>query len=167
MADDPRAIDVSVLADLVRIKNDEDLLADRLAKMEATREKVSAVVYRRVRADYEARKAALEAQARAPREKAGREYSKLRVLVSRAEKELEEARLDDEELEFRHSLGEFGEDDFATRAAAAGAGTFDAARSSSSSEPKASRKSRFVRESSSSSACLPERRSRTATSRAW
>ncbi|HKC25204.1 MAG TPA: FHA domain-containing protein [Thermoanaerobaculia bacterium] len=118
MADDPRAIDVSVLADLVRIKTDEDLLADRLAKMEATREKVSAVVYRRVRADYEAKKAALESQARAPREKAGKEYAKLRVLVAGAEKALEEARLDDEELEFRHSLGEFPEEEFQSRVGA-------------------------------------------------
>jgi hypothetical protein len=118
MADDPRAIDVSVLADLVRIRNDEELLAERLAKMEATKDKVSSVVYKRVRGDYEARKGALEAQAKAPREKAGKEYAKLRVLIGQAEKELEEARLDNEELEFRHSLGEFPEEEYASKVGA-------------------------------------------------
>src|SRR5262249_43817893 len=89
--------------------------ADRLAKAEATREKVSAVVYRRVKSDYEARKAALEMQAKPPREKAGKEYAKLRVLIAQAEKELEEARLDHEELEVRNSLGEFPEGEYKTK----------------------------------------------------
>lgn len=115
MTDEPRAIDVSSLAELVRIKHDEDLLRERLEKMEATKEKVSEVVYRRVRGDYERRKAALEAEARAPRERAGREYAKLRVLKGEAEKSLEEARLQNEELEFRHDLGEFPEEEFRTR----------------------------------------------------
>src|SRR6185369_8665418 len=119
MPEDPRSIDVSVLSDLVRIRRDEDLLRERLAKMEASREQVSAVVYRRVRGDYEQRRAALDAQARGPRDRAGREYAKLKVLFVDAERSLEEARLDDEELEFRHSLGEFQEGEYQKRLEAA------------------------------------------------
>lgn len=108
-------VDVSALADLVRIRRDEDLLRERLDKMEARKESVSDVVFKRVRADYESRRAALESEARAPREKAGRAYARLKVLATDAGKALEDARLAREEVDFRHELGEFPEEEFADK----------------------------------------------------
>ena len=111
-------IDLSPIADLVRIKGEEVILAERLASMESRKEKVTALVYRRVRADYETRKAALEAESRPLKEKARREYAKLKVLLDEAEHAVEEASLEKEELEFRRELGEFPDNQFRERQAA-------------------------------------------------
>lgn len=115
MADDPCSIDVSSLTELVRIRREDEILRSRLEKMGLSRERVSQVVYQRVREDYEKRKAVLDAEARGPRDQAGRQYARLRALVTEAEKALEEARFQNEEVEFRHELGEFVEDDYKTR----------------------------------------------------
>lgn len=115
MSEEPQDIDVSALAELVSLRRDEETLMERLQKMEASREKVSAIVYHRVKSDYETRRAALESRGRAPRERAGREYAKLRMRITEAEKAVEESLLEKQEVEFRHDLGEFGEDEFETR----------------------------------------------------
>ena len=115
MHDEPNAIDVSSLTELVRIKHEADVLRERLEKMATAEKRVSEIVFRRVRADYESRKAALEAEAAAPRKRAGVEYAKLRAQRGDAEKGLEEAKFRNEELEFRHDLGEFADDDYRSR----------------------------------------------------
>jgi hypothetical protein len=115
MADDPCSIDVSSLTELVRIRQEDEILRSRLEKMGLSRERVSQVVYQRVREDYEKRKAVLDAEARGPRDQAGRQYARLRALVTEAEKALEEARFQNEEVEFRHELGEFVEGDYKER----------------------------------------------------
>ena len=115
MPDDPNEIDVSSLAELVRIKRDVDVLRERLEKMATAEKRVSEVVFQRVRSDYESRKAALEAEAAAPRRRAGVEYGKLRALRGHAEKALGEAKFRHEELEFRHELGEFADGDYRSR----------------------------------------------------
>ncbi|HUM02327.1 MAG TPA: FHA domain-containing protein [Thermoanaerobaculia bacterium] len=115
MREELAQIDLSPIADLVRIKGDEEILRDRLEKMEGRKEKVTALVYRRVRQDYEARKAALEAESRPLKEKARREYAKLQVLREKTERAVEEASLEKEELEFRRDLGEFPSEQFQER----------------------------------------------------
>lgn len=115
MREELAQIDLSPIADLVRIKGEEEILRDRLEKMESRKEKVTALVYRRVRADYETRKAALEAESRPLKEKARREYAKLQVLREKAERAVEGASLEKEELEFRRDLGEFPDDQFRER----------------------------------------------------
>jgi|OpeIllAssembly_1097287.scaffolds.fasta_scaffold45399_2 hypothetical protein len=115
MLDELGQIDLSPIADLVRIKGEEEVLRDRLEKMEGQKEKVSALVYRRVRQDYETRKAALEAESRPLKERARREYATLQVLRGKAERAVEEASLEKEELEFRRDLGEFPDDQFRER----------------------------------------------------
>jgi hypothetical protein len=115
MREELAQIDLSPIADLVRIKGEEEILRDRLEKMESRKEKVTALVYRRVRADYETRKAALEAESRPLKEKARREYAKLQVLREKAERAVEGASLEKEELEFRRDLGEFPDDQFRDR----------------------------------------------------
>ncbi len=115
MREELAQIDLSPIADLVRIKGEEEILRDRLEKMESRKEKVTALVYRRVRADYETRKAALEAESRPLKEKARREYAKLQVLREKAERAVEGASLEKEELEFRRDLGEFPDEQFRER----------------------------------------------------
>jgi len=115
MREELAQIDLSPIADLVRIKGEEEILRDRLEKMEVRKEKVTALVYRRVRQDYESRKEALEAESRPLKEKARREYAKLQVLKEKAERAVEEASLEKEELEFRRDLGEFPNEQFEER----------------------------------------------------
>lgn len=115
MLDELRQIDVSAIAELVRIKQEEELLRSRLSKMEASQEKVSRAVYDRVRGDYQSRQAALDVESRPLKRKARQQYAKLRALRSEIEKTLETASLDKEELIFRHDLGEFQGEEFQTR----------------------------------------------------
>jgi hypothetical protein len=51
MREELSRIDLSPIADLVRIKKEEQLLAERLKSMEIRAEKVSSPVYERVRKD--------------------------------------------------------------------------------------------------------------------
>jgi hypothetical protein len=81
-------IDVSTIAELVRIKGEEKILRERLARMDSSREKVSAVVYERVRTDYQTRDG-LDTEARL-KESARREYAKLKDL-RRTSSSVEEA----------------------------------------------------------------------------
>ena len=119
MMDELEQIDLSPIADLVRIKGEEEVLRDRLAQMDGRKEKVSELVYRRVRQDYEARKGALEAESRPLKEKARREYAKFQILREKSESAAKEAALEKEELEFRRDLGEFPDDQFRERLSAA------------------------------------------------
>jgi hypothetical protein len=102
-----KAIDTAAVDELETIKEQRTVLSDRLAAMEERQGSVSPGVYARVRADYEARHAALGEQARPHREQALGEYAKLRSLLEELGVELDEARFAREEVEFRHSLGEF------------------------------------------------------------
>jgi hypothetical protein len=117
MREDLRQIDTSPIEQLVRIKDEQSVLRDRLSKMEETRESVSPVVFKRVRADYESRLAALDTEARPLKEHARREYGKLRTLHLGMERSFDDAKLEKEELEFRDSLGEFEREDFDARLA--------------------------------------------------
>jgi len=110
-------IDVSAIAELVRIKGEEQVLNDRLSRMEAFREKVSAVVYARVRSDYQSRLAGLAVQSRPLKDRARQEYAKLWALSVEVNRVADEAKLEKEELEFRRELGEFQPDEFKKRLA--------------------------------------------------
>jgi pSer/pThr/pTyr-binding forkhead associated (FHA) protein len=118
MPDDLKQIDTSAIGELTRIREEEDRFRERLQKMESSRGTVSPAVFERVRRDYAARLEALETEARPLRERAREEYAKLRAFQSDAERSLQEVGLAKEELEFRNSLGEYAEADFANRLAA-------------------------------------------------
>lgn len=115
MREDLLQIDTSAIEQLVRIKEEQGVLKDRLQKMDANRDAVSEVVYHRVRKDYEQRLSAVEAEALPLKNHARREYSKLRTLQLGMERALQDARLEKEELEFRNSLGEFEKGEFTAR----------------------------------------------------
>lgn len=110
-------IDLSPIGELVRIRKEETVLEERLAKMEAKNKKVSPVVYARVKGDYEARRSALARESQPLKEKAHREYQRLKLLRGEVERAVEAVALEKEELEFRKDLGEFPDDEFRKRLA--------------------------------------------------
>ena len=110
-------IDLSPIGELVRIRKEETVLEERLAKMEAKSGKVSPVVYARVKSDYEARRSTLARESQPLKEKALREYERLKVLRAEVERGVEQVSLEKEELEFRKDLGEFPDDEFRKRLA--------------------------------------------------
>ncbi len=117
MPGNARNIDVSSISELVRIRREEDVLRDRMARMDASREKVSAVVFARVRSDYESRRAALESESGPLKERARLEYAKLKAARGEAQRLVEESSLEKEELEFRKELGEYPEEEVLPRMA--------------------------------------------------
>lgn len=110
-------IDLSPIGELVRIRQEETVLEERLAKMEAKNDNVSPVVYARVRSDYEARKSELARGAQPLKEKVLREYERLKALRVEVERAVQQVALEKEELEFRRDLGEFPDEDFTKRLA--------------------------------------------------
>jgi len=108
-------VDAAVIDELMALKKERDTVAERMSKMEAEKEKVSAQVYRRVRKDYETRSSELDRQAAPLKDKARREYAKLKKLLDGFETAHAAAKLDQEELELRHRLGEFSDDEFGKR----------------------------------------------------
>jgi len=105
-------VDAAVIDELMALKKERDTVGERMSKMEAEKDKVSAQVYRRVRKDYETRSSELDRQAAPLKDKARREYAKLKKLLDGFESAHAAAKLDQEELELRHRLGEFSDDDF-------------------------------------------------------
>jgi len=108
-------IDVSAIDELAAVKEEQVVLEERLKKLEEEREHVSAAVYERVESDYRERLDALEEKARPLKETARGEYTKLRLLSERMTGVVEKARLDQEEVELRHKLGELDDDAFQER----------------------------------------------------
>ena len=118
MREELSRIDLTPLADLVTIKQEEELLAERLLKIEERAGKVSPAVYDRVKHDYEARRLALEEQSRPLKERARTEFRRLEGLRAQAAQAVQAATLELEELELRNDLGEFADDAYRERLAA-------------------------------------------------
>src|SRR5271169_2548248 len=118
MREELSRIDLTPLSELVRIKQEEEVLAERLVKIEDRAGKVSRTVYDRVKRDYETRKAALEQESRPLKEKARVEYRRLKALRAQVAQAVDAAALDKEELELRKDLGEFPDKDYKERLAA-------------------------------------------------
>ena len=115
MIEELQHIDTSAIEELRKIKQDQEVLKDWLGKMEAKKAQVSEAVFARVSGDYQARNGALEEKARPLKDRARGEYAKLRACIERFAKALEVAKLDKEELEFRHEIGEFQGKEFDER----------------------------------------------------
>jgi pSer/pThr/pTyr-binding forkhead associated (FHA) protein len=108
-------IDRSALEQLARIRQDEEVLRDRLTKAEAAKANVSTAVYERVVGDYTAKLQDIERQAKPLKDAARQEYWKLKGLEAEYGKALQDVTVDKEELEFRNLLGEFAESEFASK----------------------------------------------------
>lgn len=117
MADSIDQIDVSCVAELGAIKQDRDRLEGFRSRADLLKDRVDAIVYRRVLDDYDRKRADLDARA-APLTAAAREqYQALLALERQVQAAVTDARLTKEELEFRHAVGELNEEDLRSRAA--------------------------------------------------
>jgi hypothetical protein len=122
---DLKELDLSVLDDLTELQSQRVVLLGRLKQMEERRNDVAAPVYLRVRADYEQQRIKLESE-EAPKKRVAKDiYLKLRDRLDALEREDGEAKLNLQELEFRHSLGEFDRAQFNVRKSAIEAGVKD------------------------------------------
>jgi hypothetical protein len=115
VSDELREIDAAAIEELSRIKDEQQVLEQRLARMEEEKANVSELVYERVRRDYVRRSADLEERARPLKEEARAQYRKLRSVGRQAEQDADQARLDKEEVELRHRLGEIDDETFKER----------------------------------------------------
>jgi hypothetical protein len=102
-------VDASVLDALIeKTKVERQLEAFRTKALEK-KEKVAAAVSARVLGDYDTRLRALRAEAEPLRARARTEWEKLRALYAAVASREERARLEKQELEFRHEVGEIDE----------------------------------------------------------
>jgi len=112
------AIDLSAIESLKTLKHEQDILDERLKAMEAMKTDVASAVYQRVRDDYTKRQNALDEQSRPLKQAAREQYARLRALLERFEADHEAIKLDQQELELRHKLGEYDDKEFQRRAKA-------------------------------------------------
>ena len=110
MTDQLRDIDTSVLDRLVSIRQEESRLEAFRARAGDMKGQVSEPVYRRVLDDYTKRTSALEQQATPLKTKGRAEYRKLHQLIADVTRIHDQARLEKEELEFRHAVGELDDE---------------------------------------------------------
>jgi FHA domain len=113
VADQLRDIDTSVLDRLVSIRQEESRLEAFRSRAAEMKGQVSDPVYRRVVEDYNKRGTSLEQQATPLKTKGRVEYRKLHQLIAEVTRLRDQARLEKEELEFRHAVGELDDDSLA------------------------------------------------------
>lgn len=118
MQDELNRIETAPIDALKTLKDEEDVLEGRIASMDGLKGDVAEAVYARVRADYAARLDALRAEAQPLKQQARTQYALLRALLARLDAEAESMKLDREEVELRHKLGEFDAEQFESRTAA-------------------------------------------------
>lgn len=114
MANDLDKVDVSHLEALAKLEAEERAIRALAEKAAWHRDKV-AEVYARVVRDYEARVAAIGEQARAVRQRVREDLTALDALHERCRTQLEQARIELQESEFRHEIGEFSREEFQKR----------------------------------------------------
>ncbi len=112
---DLKALDLTVLDSLKELKAEREAIEARLQKMEERKHEVAPPIYLRVRSDYESQKQELVAQETPLRQRASQLYADVRKHLDGVEKRFDDAQLELQEIEFRHSLGEYTEVEFNER----------------------------------------------------
>jgi hypothetical protein len=100
-------IDLASLDALKTLKHDADQLRSRRASLDAMKADFAEPVYRRVDADYAKQLDALERKAEPLRQQALAAYAGLRTAVRDIDAAHESVKLDRQEIDLRHKLGEF------------------------------------------------------------
>ncbi|MPZ19027.1 MAG: FHA domain-containing protein [Luteitalea sp.] len=108
-------VDVSALTALIELRKQEELLDSYCRRADELKGRVDAAVFDRVTNDYSTRRRALEEQAAPLKVRASTEYRKLRLLYARVQRTHDAAKLDKEEVEFRHAIGEIDDAALAER----------------------------------------------------
>jgi hypothetical protein len=114
MAEDLGTIDVSHLDALSKLEADQRVIRALAEKAAWHRDKV-VEVYSRVVRDYEARIRALDEQAETVRRRVRDDLKTLDGLHDRCREAVDQARIELQESEFRHEIGEFTRDEFQKR----------------------------------------------------
>lgn len=104
---DLESLDLSVLDQLAEIQGELSQVDSRLKTMDEKRSSVAEQVFNRVRKDYMDQRQGLVAKAEPLKASAKQLYNQVRSAMAELEQAFEAARMDQEEIEFRHSLGEF------------------------------------------------------------
>ena len=112
MLEELEKIDTTDVEALAEIKRDVEGIQKLVDNANTSKDKVAPAIYARVMKDYAARLKALEDKARPLRQKARSEFTKLRALHGQLQQKLDEAQLDQSELEFRHEIGELSDAEF-------------------------------------------------------
>ena len=115
MQEELAKIDVAPADALKALKDEQDVLEGRIRTMEEKKGEVAEAVYHRVKGDYTARLDALRTQSHPLREQARAQYRQLRAMLATLEAAHEAVKLDRQEIELRHTLGEFDKKEFDKR----------------------------------------------------
>jgi len=110
-----RTVDASSLDRLLAIREEQARIEAYRAKAETLKSGVAEAVHARVLEDYNKRATALERQSAPLQAQARAEYRKLRALVDEVARAREQARLEKDEIEFRHAVGELDDQQLAER----------------------------------------------------
>jgi len=112
MSNEMPSIDTSGIEALRKIKSEQDVFKGRLEKMQEMRNKVAAEVYEKVFGEYSDKLDSLSAEAEPLKTKIRGQYQVLKTIMDDLDEQLKATSLEKEELELRHSLGEFEGDFF-------------------------------------------------------
>ncbi|MEO8010705.1 MAG: FHA domain-containing protein [Dokdonella sp.] len=108
-------VDLSVIDALKALKQDADVLRGRLAGLKSMKADFDGAVYTRVHADYAAKLAGFESQAEPLRQQARDTYARLRGVLAGITSAHDAVKLDRQEIELRHKLGEFDDVEYNQR----------------------------------------------------
>lgn len=114
MADDLKSIDISHLDALAKLEADQRAIR-ALSEKAAWHRDTVVEVYSRVVRDYETREKALDDQARSIRERVRQDLRTLDALHDRCGEAVDQAKVELQESEFRHEIGEFTREEFQKR----------------------------------------------------
>jgi FHA domain len=115
---DLNAIDVSSLDRLIAIRQEQVRIDGYRSRAEDKKSAVTEAVYLRVMDDYDRRAAGLDQQSAPLRAQARAEYRKLKTLLDEVGYRYDQAKLQAEEVDFRHAVGELDDEERRARLAA-------------------------------------------------
>lgn len=108
-------VDLGVIDALKALKEEADVLRERLKGLEAVKADFDAAVFSRVNADYAKKLAMVENKAEPLRQQARESYARLRGALAEIADAHEAVKLDRQEIELRRKLGEFDEAEYKER----------------------------------------------------
>ncbi|SFN00564.1 FHA domain-containing protein [Dokdonella immobilis] len=108
-------VDLGVIDALKALKEEADVLRERLTGLEAVKADFDPAVFSRVNADYARQLAMVENKAEPLRQQARESYARLRGALADIADAHEAVKLDRQEIELRRKLGEFDEAEYKDR----------------------------------------------------
>lgn len=108
-------VELDMIDALKALRHDAAVLHERVESLDTMKADFAEAVYRRVRTDYTARLADIERQAQPLRERARAAYAQLRGVIAELGAAHEAVRLDRQEIDLRHKLGEFEKAEYERR----------------------------------------------------